>query len=581
MSQNIYVGKLVEQYTKTEYLQSSGTQYIDTGYKPGGNTRVVCEFSRIARSGSGIGAALFGARRAKNNYDYTFWGYNYQDEVNFADNYYSTNQTITVPTTERILVDKNKNVTTINNSSSVTHSFYNFGSVYNMYIFATNKAGSPDTAQMGSLRIYYMKIYNNDVLVRDFVPVVDINGTPGLLDLVNKVFYSNRGSGTFSTGQISNEIVYERHVSKIVKSIYVGINGVAKKIKRGYIGINGVARECWGRVRTPKIKSAPSLQSATTGAGSTTFNNLAMYAGGQYGASNYYVLNKVVGFTPTLTQVTSIANLSQSRSNIGGGSTQNYALFAGGSFFDYDHTTSVLSIDIYDKNFAKKTDVNLNLTTNFGWVTGTTFNNLACFGGVDSKIFECFNDNFTKTQFTWNSNAGGPNFKTFGEYLVITSREGTIHIYDKNFTNVSILSDIDTSSYSDQKIDGNSQFCFISTSISNVNKNYYLDKNLVRSSLGSLPNVVDPFEVGSIKDYFFVIGGTSYNTSTYITTYYNTIYIFSPNLTKLDQTLALSSARYGLKKTNIGDYILLAGGYTIDSNNNMSVKNTVDAIYVE
>jgi hypothetical protein len=51
MAKGIYIGELSERYTEVEYLQSSGTQYIDTGYKPGGDTRIVCEFTEITIGG--------------------------------------------------------------------------------------------------------------------------------------------------------------------------------------------------------------------------------------------------------------------------------------------------------------------------------------------------------------------------------------------------------------------------------------------------------------------------------------------------------------------------------------------------
>jgi hypothetical protein len=83
------------------------------------------------------------------------------------------------------LVDKNKNITTINNDPnySVSYTHTDFRSAYNLFIFATNKAGSPDIR--GESRIYYMKIYDNDVLVRDFVPAVNIKGQYGFFDKLN------------------------------------------------------------------------------------------------------------------------------------------------------------------------------------------------------------------------------------------------------------------------------------------------------------------------------------------------------------------------------------------------------------
>ena len=45
-------------------------------------------------------------------------------------------------------------------------------------------------------KMYYCKIYDNDVLVRDFIPAVrDSDGKAGLYDLVTNQFYTNVGTG--------------------------------------------------------------------------------------------------------------------------------------------------------------------------------------------------------------------------------------------------------------------------------------------------------------------------------------------------------------------------------------------------
>jgi len=53
----------------------------------------------------------------------------------------------------------------------------------------------------GQGRIYTFKIYNGSTLVRDFVPVQNLKtGEYGMFDKVNHVFYGNAGSGAFTAG---------------------------------------------------------------------------------------------------------------------------------------------------------------------------------------------------------------------------------------------------------------------------------------------------------------------------------------------------------------------------------------------
>ena len=68
----------------------------------------------------------------------------------------------------------------------------------NLYLFACKKADTIDTFYIG--RFYYCKIYDNGVLVRDFIPVKDSNEVVCLYDKVEGKFYYNDGQGDFSAG---------------------------------------------------------------------------------------------------------------------------------------------------------------------------------------------------------------------------------------------------------------------------------------------------------------------------------------------------------------------------------------------
>ena len=53
-------------------------------------------------------------------------------------------------------------------------------------------------------KVYYLKIYDGETLVRDFVPYVSQSGECGLYDNVTKQFYGNAGSGTFEVETINH-----------------------------------------------------------------------------------------------------------------------------------------------------------------------------------------------------------------------------------------------------------------------------------------------------------------------------------------------------------------------------------------
>ncbi len=52
-----------------------------------------------------------------------------------------------------------------------------------------------------NMKVYRLKLYENNVLVRDYVPCYRISDNViGLYDSVNKVFYQNNGTGSFNKG---------------------------------------------------------------------------------------------------------------------------------------------------------------------------------------------------------------------------------------------------------------------------------------------------------------------------------------------------------------------------------------------
>ena len=235
MAKGIYVGvsALPTGYTQVEYIQSSGTQYIDTRFYPNNNTRVVMD-AQITTIGT-KGQFFFGARGA--SYAKSFAFMYSTDGPSLKSSYGTANTKATSKDfTARMLIDKNKNVCTLN-SEVITHTASTFQSTIMMYLFASNENGT--TNYYATMRLYSCQIYDNGTLIRNFVPCKNASGVAGLYDLVNKLFFTNSGSGTFTVGATVTEQV---GVGRKIQRAYVGINGVARKIARGYVGVNGVAR---------------------------------------------------------------------------------------------------------------------------------------------------------------------------------------------------------------------------------------------------------------------------------------------------------------------------------------------------
>lgn len=197
-----YVG-LPDGYTQLQYIESHGTEYIDTGFKPNQNTRLVVD---VGEPTSGydlpnVSQCIFGARTAPNVDAYNFFMRSDGTGNPSLDDYGTTRQnTETEFLYDRATIDKNKNVTSIN-STTYTHTEQTFACPYTLYIFGCNT--SDTVTFMCTVRFYSFRIYSssedgNDLLIRNFIPVKNPDGEYGLYDLVDGKFYSNAGTGAFT-----------------------------------------------------------------------------------------------------------------------------------------------------------------------------------------------------------------------------------------------------------------------------------------------------------------------------------------------------------------------------------------------
>ena len=205
-------------YKRLEYIQSTGNQYVDSGFKPNNNSRVVLDFEPTAAYSSIVG--IFGIRDTKSATAakmFVFWN---NGANTFRTDYFGTQKTMTVSTLlARQTVDKDKNVTTIG-SVSASNTASTGQCSNNLYLFCTNNAGTAN--YFAKLKLYSCKIYDNGTLVRDFIPCQTTAGEIGLWDDVNSVFYGNAGTGTFTAGPV---IVIAIDKSEITELEYIQSSG--------------------------------------------------------------------------------------------------------------------------------------------------------------------------------------------------------------------------------------------------------------------------------------------------------------------------------------------------------------------
>lgn len=186
---------LPEGYTQLNYIQSTGTQYIDTGFKPSNYTRVVADF--MFDSWGSETTFVFGVQNTANTSRYCLGASSSGTMRNDYGTQYTSVDVINLGT--RYTADKNQNIFTYSGSTQTwTQTAETFSNTIHMYLFARNYGTS-----FGYLKgkIYNLKIYNNTTLIRNFVPAkLNSDGSLGLFDTVFKEFYTNAGTGTFVAG---------------------------------------------------------------------------------------------------------------------------------------------------------------------------------------------------------------------------------------------------------------------------------------------------------------------------------------------------------------------------------------------
>ena len=181
-------------YKRLEYIQSSGTQYINTGFKPNNNTRVVMD---LLYTGSESISNEFGAWNSSNNASFISLT---TGKNNLYPFYGNTSKQVSADRTARHTVDMDKNVVKMNGTTMITFNQMSFQCTYPMFLCCFNNVGA--TENMTSMRIYSCQVYDNGTIVRDFIPCQTTSGEIGLWDDVNSVFYGNAGAGTFTAGPV-------------------------------------------------------------------------------------------------------------------------------------------------------------------------------------------------------------------------------------------------------------------------------------------------------------------------------------------------------------------------------------------
>ncbi len=180
-------------YTQLEYIESNGSQYINTGIYATQNTAIETKFINL--SGASTTSVMIGDGWNNGEYQFSIVAQtgapNRIGGLNRSlNNFWTTNREFIVQMNKTgLYVDGellgwNGSATEFTSTNPLT-----------LLGDATSRRGA-------TVKLFYMKIYENDTMVRNFIPAKNSSGVVGLYDLADAnpatAFYTNAGTGNFT-----------------------------------------------------------------------------------------------------------------------------------------------------------------------------------------------------------------------------------------------------------------------------------------------------------------------------------------------------------------------------------------------
>lgn len=192
---DVTITALCESYHAVKCLIATGTQYILTDYVPNANTRV--EMEMYKSSWAEQWDSMWGSENAFTFMQYGWSMQNTQLQLEMWGNSQPTGIDIQFDTKIKVTLDASVPLFEYGDYT-YTPTFGSYTPTAPLTIFAKRRNNSTYVDHYSNYKLYYFKIYENNVLVRDYAPALDENGTPCLYETLSNTCLYNVGTGTFS-----------------------------------------------------------------------------------------------------------------------------------------------------------------------------------------------------------------------------------------------------------------------------------------------------------------------------------------------------------------------------------------------
>lgn len=209
---NFTIDKTEDIYQEVEYIESSGTQYIDTEIIPDQNTGIDIDLTYVDGTDN-TWLCLYGCRSYKSGSTTTgdnstyYCLYISDSNLKLSPNYAGfdpgdAGSTVSLTRNQRYNLKNVQGQYYVDNTlqSSISTDNLLVQGYQSIYLFTNNNFGTLQFRGQ-DFKLHNCKFYSGNTLIRDFVPVYRVrDNVIGLFDKVNKKFYTNKGTGAFTKG---------------------------------------------------------------------------------------------------------------------------------------------------------------------------------------------------------------------------------------------------------------------------------------------------------------------------------------------------------------------------------------------
>lgn len=252
-------GRLPSGYTELEYLESTGTQYINTKYtiQTGDTIELLGQLTELFNDNT------FFESTTSNYYRCVVNGLS-DGKIRYTagnEKYKDTSVSYGVGTDIEVIINSNLTVNGVNLGSIIREK-----QSCPVCLFAGNDIGNGTVKRYGKVRIKRFKITNSSGVVQlDYIPARrNSDGEIGLYNAVNGVLETNAGTGTFVAGPALGV-----DVAREVEQIFVG--GVnERKLPSGYTALSYIESTGTQYIETDWMPNVGDILTAETSLSSGT-----------------------------------------------------------------------------------------------------------------------------------------------------------------------------------------------------------------------------------------------------------------------------------------------------------------------